>query len=140
MKGQSILIAAFAFALIIAIFAVINVEPVQVNFLFAKTSTPLILVILASTFLGGLTVGAFGLVRQYRLQKQLKQLEQQVADMQAGVWQPDGNGVEEQSQHPLLENESEALNNVDMLEQTDEDSRADAGLTTNNSERTQEKD
>lgn len=81
MKGQGMLISAFAFALVIAIFAVINVESVQVNFLFAKTTTPLILVILASTLLGGLTVGLFGMIRQYRLQKTLKAMEKRLAEL-----------------------------------------------------------
>ncbi|GKU76263.1 lipopolysaccharide assembly LapA domain-containing protein [Paenibacillus sp. L3-i20] len=80
MKGQGMLISAFVFALVIAIFAVINVESVQVNFLFAKTTTPLILVILVSTLLGGLTVGLFGMIRIYKLQKTVKTLEKQVAD------------------------------------------------------------
>lgn len=122
MKGQSILIAAFAFALVIAIFAVINVDPVQVNFLFAKTSTPLILVILFSTFLGGLTVGAFGLVRQYRLQKQLKQLEQQVADVKAGIMKPSDVGNEEDSSHSLLDSEQQTSFQVDDDKQDDADS------------------
>lgn len=80
MKGQGLLISAFAFALVIAIFAVINVEQVEVNFLFAKTSTPLILVILASTLLGGLTVGLFGILRIFRLQRQVKALEKKAAE------------------------------------------------------------
>ncbi|MFD0960854.1 LapA family protein [Paenibacillus chungangensis] len=83
MKGQSMLISAFAFALVIAIFAVINVDTVQVNFLFTKTSTPLILVILVSTLLGGVTVGLFGMIRIYRLQRQVKGLEKQLATKEA---------------------------------------------------------
>lgn len=85
MKGQGMLISAFAFALIIAIFAVINVEPVQVNFLFAQTSTPLILVILVSTLLGGLTVGLFGMIRIFRLQRSVKALEKRNAELSAGA-------------------------------------------------------
>lgn len=81
MKGQGMLIAAFAFALVIAIFAVINVEQVEVNFLFAKTATPLILVILVSTLLGGLTVGLFGMLRIFKLQRQVKGLEKQAAEL-----------------------------------------------------------
>ncbi|MBH5320002.1 DUF1049 domain-containing protein [Paenibacillus sp. GSMTC-2017] len=80
MKGQGMLISAFVFALVIAIFAVINVESVQVNFLFTKTTTPLILVILVSTLLGGLTVGLFGMIRIYKLQKTLKAFEKQAVD------------------------------------------------------------
>lgn len=83
MKSQGVLISAFAFALVIAIFAVINVESVQVNFLFAKTTTPLILVILVSTLLGGLTVGLFGMIRIFRLQKTVKALEKRAAELEA---------------------------------------------------------
>jgi uncharacterized integral membrane protein len=81
MKGQGMLIAAFAFALVIAVFAVINVEQVEVNFLFAKTATPLILVILVSTLLGGLTVGLFGMLRIFKLQRQVKALEKKAAEL-----------------------------------------------------------
>ncbi|OCT11942.1 hypothetical protein A8709_29200 [Paenibacillus pectinilyticus] len=80
MKMQWILISALVFALITAVFAVVNVDPVQVNFMFATTSTPLILVILTSTLLGGLIVGLFGIVRQYKLQRKVKQLEKQLHD------------------------------------------------------------
>lgn len=83
MKGQGVLISALVFALLIAIFAVINVEPVQVNFFFTKTTLPLILVILASTLLGGLTVGLLGLIRQIRLQRTVKSLEKQVSELTA---------------------------------------------------------
>ncbi|MCR8657324.1 LapA family protein [Paenibacillus endoradicis] len=79
MKSQWMLLLAFVFALVIAVFAVINVEPVQVNFFFGQTSTPLILVILFSTLFGGLTVGALGLVRVYVLQRKVKQYEKQLS-------------------------------------------------------------
>ncbi|MFC3342612.1 LapA family protein [Paenibacillus abyssi] len=79
MKTQWMIISALLFALITAIFAVINVESVEVNFLFTQTQTPLILVILASTLLGGLTVFLFGILRQYKLQRQVRQLEKQLA-------------------------------------------------------------
>lgn len=82
MKMQWILISALVFALITAVFAVVNVDPVQVNFMFATTSTPLILVILTSTLLGGLIVGLFGMVRQYKLQRKVKQLEKQLQEAQ----------------------------------------------------------
>lgn len=81
MKGQGMLISAFAFALVIAIFAVINVEQVQVNFLFAQTTTPLILVILVSTLLGGLTVGLFGMIRIFKLQRSVKTLERRIGEL-----------------------------------------------------------
>ncbi|MGG1518391.1 lipopolysaccharide assembly protein LapA domain-containing protein [Paenibacillus oryzisoli] len=85
MKIQGMLIAGLIFALITAVFAVINVEPVKVNFLFAETSTPLILVILTSTLLGGLMVGMFGIVRGYKLQRKVKLLEKQLLEAQKPV-------------------------------------------------------
>ena len=84
MKSQGMLISALVFAFVIALFAVINVESVQVNFLFAKPTMPLILVILASTLLGGLIVGLFGLIRQYKLQRSIKALEKRIAELTAG--------------------------------------------------------
>jgi putative membrane protein len=83
LKGQGVLISALVFALLIAIFAVINVDSVQVNFFFAKTTLPLILVILVSTLLGGVTVGLLGLIRQIRLQRTIKSLEKQLSAITA---------------------------------------------------------
>ncbi|MNR56130.1 hypothetical protein D3C85_1766480 [compost metagenome] len=40
----------------------------------------MILVILTSTLLGGLIVGLFGMVRQYKLQRKVKQLEKQLQE------------------------------------------------------------
>ncbi|MFC4966248.1 lipopolysaccharide assembly LapA domain-containing protein [Paenibacillus sp. GCM10023248] len=78
MKMQWILICALLFALLTAVFAVVNVEPVQVNFIFAQTSIPLILVIISSTLLGGVIVALFGMVRQYKLHRRVKHLEKQL--------------------------------------------------------------
>lgn len=85
MKSQWMLISALFFALIIAVFAVINVDAVEVNFLFATTSTPLILVIIFSTLFGGLAVGSLGLFRVFVLQRKVKHLEKQVADHDSEV-------------------------------------------------------
>lgn len=83
MKSQGMLISALVFAFVIALFAVINVESVQVNFLFAKPSIPLILVILASTLFGGLIVGLFGMIRQYKMQRKIKMLETRLTELSA---------------------------------------------------------
>nr|WP_070120849.1 lipopolysaccharide assembly protein LapA domain-containing protein [Bacillus marinisedimentorum] len=75
MKGQWALIMSLVFALIVALFAVINVEPVTVDYLFGTADWPLILVILGSALLGGLAVGSIGIVRVYRLQRKAKSYE-----------------------------------------------------------------
>lgn len=83
MKTQWVLISALLFAILIAVFAVINVEPVRVNFLFTEASIPLILVILGSTLIGGVIFGFIGTVRQFKLQRRIKQLEKQLQEKSA---------------------------------------------------------
>ena len=80
MKIQWTLIFALIFALLMALFAVVNVEAVQVNYMFGTAQLPLIIVIVGSTLLGGLIVGLFGIIRQYRLQKQIKTLNKKIQE------------------------------------------------------------
>ncbi|GIP21211.1 lipopolysaccharide assembly LapA domain-containing protein [Paenibacillus sp. J22TS3] len=102
MKIQWSLIAALVFALITAIFAVINVEPVNVNLLFGTVSIPLILLIIGCTLLGGIIVGAFGLYRSYLLDKENKKLKAELAHIQeaTGYVFPEPTPVEESIPDP----------------------------------------
>lgn len=77
MKFQWTLLLGIAFALIVAVFAVINVEPVTVNYLFGEAKWPLILVILSSVLMGGIIVGSVGLLRMFVLQREIKMLKKQ---------------------------------------------------------------
>ncbi|GGK11263.1 hypothetical protein GCM10010965_00130 [Caldalkalibacillus thermarum] len=74
MSGQWRLILALAASLVVAVFAVINVDPVQVDYLFGTAEWPLILIIIGSALLGGLMIGSVGMWRIYRLQQEIKQL------------------------------------------------------------------
>lgn len=82
MKIQWSLILALIFALITAVFAVINVDPVQVNLLFGSVNVPLILLILGCTLLGGIIVGSFGIYRGYLLQREIKTLNAKLVHIQ----------------------------------------------------------
>jgi len=82
MKIQWSLIAGLVFALITAVFAVINVDPVRVNFMFSEVNIPLILLIVGCTLIGGIIVGSYGIFRQYKLQKEIKLLTAQLAHIQ----------------------------------------------------------
>jgi lipopolysaccharide assembly protein A len=77
MKFQWTLLLGIAFALIVAVFAVINVNPVTVNYLFGEAKWPLILVILSSVLMGGIIVGSVGLFRMFVLQREVKALKKQ---------------------------------------------------------------
>jgi uncharacterized integral membrane protein len=82
MKMQWTLIAGLVFALLTGIFAVINVDSVQVNLLFNTVRIPLILLILGCTLIGGIIVGSYGIFRQYRLQRENKQLKLRVSELE----------------------------------------------------------
>lgn len=74
MKIQWNLILALLFALIVAVLAVVNVEAVQIDYVFGTSELPLILIILGSALLGGLIVGSIGLFRNFMLQRKIKAL------------------------------------------------------------------
>ncbi|WP_083511985.1 LapA family protein [Amphibacillus sediminis] len=77
MKGQTYIISALIFALIVAVFAVINVDPVEVNYLFTTIESPLIIVILVSTLLGGLITGGVSFYHLISVRKRIRQLEEE---------------------------------------------------------------
>ncbi|MFT9818015.1 LapA family protein [Lysinibacillus sp. NPDC056185] len=72
MKKQWNLILTLIVVLIIAVFSVINVDMVTVNYLFGKAEWPLILVIIGSVLLGALLTGLISMMKIYQLQRALK--------------------------------------------------------------------
>lgn len=77
MKRQWSIILAIIFALIIAVFAVINVDPVEVDYLFGKAEWPLVLIILGSVFMGGFIIASAGVVRILTIQRRLRVAEKE---------------------------------------------------------------
>lgn len=77
MKNQWVLLLGIVFALIVAIFAVINVDPVTVNYVFGESEWPLILVILGSVLMGGIIIGSVGIARIYSLQREIRRLKKE---------------------------------------------------------------
>ena len=98
MKIQWSLIAALLFALITAVFAVINVNPVAVNLLFGTVNVPLILLIIGCSLIGGLIVGTFGIYRQYQMQKEIRSLAEQLIHIREVTgYTPEVQAAEEES-------------------------------------------
>ncbi|MDG5786447.1 lipopolysaccharide assembly protein LapA domain-containing protein [Evansella sp. AB-P1] len=83
MRGQWTLIVGIIVALIIAVFAVINVDPVEVNYIFGQNEWPLVLVILVSVLMGGLIVGSVGMYKLYKLQQEVKTLRKKLGEGQS---------------------------------------------------------
>ncbi|AUJ26157.1 MULTISPECIES: lipopolysaccharide assembly LapA domain-containing protein [Virgibacillus] len=100
MRGQTYVIFTIVFVIIVAVFAVTNVETVEVNYLFWSAESPLILVILFSVLMGGLITATVGLIKMYRMQREMKRLEAENFNLM--------NRLEEEGiSHP--KEESEAL-------------------------------
>ena len=83
MKFQWSLLIGLIFAVIIAVFAVVNVETVPVNYVFGNADWPLILVILGSALLGALLSGSVAIFRSFVLQRRVKQLEKEVTSKES---------------------------------------------------------
>ena len=79
MKTQWLLLLALVFAIIIAVFSVVNVDSVPVNYVFGEAEFPLILVILAAALLGALMSGVVAIARSYTLQRKVKALQKEMA-------------------------------------------------------------
>lgn len=85
MKLQWSLLLGLLFAIIIAIFAVYNVEAVPVNYVFGTAEWPLILVILGSALLGALISGMIAMYRSFVLARKVKQLEKELKKKDASI-------------------------------------------------------
>ncbi|GLY10078.1 LapA family protein [Pseudobacillus badius] len=90
MKTQSALLLVILFALVVAVFAVINVDPVKVNYVFGQSEWPLILVIIVSVLMGGLISGLLSLFRTLGLKRQnnvlihqIEKLKEELHDLKA---------------------------------------------------------
>lgn len=75
LKGQWGLIVGFFVALLIAIFSVINMDVVTVNYMFGTAEWPLVIVIISSVLMGAILVGGVGLYTLYKLKSDYKKLK-----------------------------------------------------------------
>ncbi|WP_343310760.1 lipopolysaccharide assembly LapA domain-containing protein [Bacillus atrophaeus] len=108
MNKQWTIIFALIFTLIVAIFAVINVRSVEVDYLFGRSEWPLILVILGSVLMGALIVFSAGIFQVMKLKREIKTLRKERKAIQQdpmpeteGVQQYDSEAVKADSALPL---------------------------------------
>src|SRR5699024_6340052 len=78
MKGQTYVIFSIIFVIIISVFAVLNIDEVEVNYLFWSGSSPLIFVILFSVLLGGILTIVVGSKKFITLKRENKQLHDRI--------------------------------------------------------------
>lgn len=103
MNKQWTIIFALIFTLIVAIFAVINVKSVEVDYLFGRSEWPLILVILGSVLMGALIVFSAGIFQVMRLKREIKALRkenkttQETIHKQEDTLYPEQNDIKDAS-------------------------------------------
>ena len=82
MKMQWTLLIGLAFAIIIAVFATVNVGRVPVDYIFGEAYWPLVLVILGSALLGALISVCFAAFRLLAVQRKARLLNKRVNEQQ----------------------------------------------------------
>ena len=80
MKIQWTFVIGLIFAIIVAIFATVNVESVPVNYVFGEASWPLILVILGSVLVGFIISFCFSAFRMLGGKRQTKLVKKELED------------------------------------------------------------
>ncbi len=93
MKGQTFVILAIVFVIIISVFAVLNVGVVEVNYLFWSGSSPLIFVILFSVLLGGVLTTVVGSKKYIGLKRKNKHLEEKIASLEMELEKGNNSGL-----------------------------------------------
>ena len=89
MKGQTYVILIIIFTIMISVFAVLNIDVVEVNYLFWRGSSPLIFVILFSVLLGGMLTTVVGSSKFIRLRRENKQLREKITTLELEMTNPE---------------------------------------------------
>lgn len=87
MKNQWRLYLGLFFTFVIILFAILNNRTVSISFGFASFSSPLILVIFGSAFIGALIVSLMVTGSYWRQNKEIKNLKNQMAQLDATIEQ-----------------------------------------------------
>lgn len=85
MKFQWTWLVGIVFALIIAVFSVMNVDAVPVNYVFGTAEWPLVLVIIGAALLGAAVSGTVALIRSYKLNGDIKELKKKIVEQEQQI-------------------------------------------------------
>lgn len=75
MKKQSTMIVSIILLIVFVIFALLNTATVEVNLLFSRVKTPLVLLILVCLLIGALIIYLFSFSNHIKVNKEIKQLQ-----------------------------------------------------------------
>ncbi len=85
MKYQWSWIVSLLFAIVITIFAIMNMNPVRVNFGFGAVQFPLVLVILGSALVGAIVSGFYALYKHFELKRTTRQQKEHIEQLEREV-------------------------------------------------------
>ncbi len=111
-------IFALFFALVVAVFAILNAQPVTIDYVFGEFQISLAVVILASAFAGAIILGFLGIFRKVKeglkaremnskirkLEEQLKETEGKLGGAEAKVEELEGSLLDKESRINELQN------------------------------------
>lgn len=85
MKKKLSVIGVIILVLAVAVFSILNMQNVKVNFFGAKVNMPLVLLILCSVVVGILITMLFSSISSFKNKRQIKNLNNQVEDLKKQV-------------------------------------------------------
>ncbi|MEO4052150.1 lipopolysaccharide assembly protein LapA domain-containing protein [Solibacillus sp. CAU 1738] len=121
MKTQWSLVLGLVFAIIVAIFASLNVSEVSVNYLFGKAYWPLILIILGSALAGVFISACFAAVRTISYRKKVGQLEKEQRELGKLLAEKDQQLEEKEAELTLLKLTITDKEDVEVVNEDEED-------------------
>ncbi len=129
-------IFALFFALIVAVFAILNAQPVTVDLVFNEFQISLALIILVSAFAGAIILGFLGLFQKIKgglkareMHLKNKKLEEQLKDTEGKLTEAEGKLTEaegrlEEIQGSLLERDNQIKELQDKLGEQEDKEKA----------------
>lgn len=109
MKLQWNLLLGLLFAIIIAVFAVFNVDVVPVNYVFGESEWPLVLVILCAALLGAAVSGFIAMFLSFQTGRRIKDLQKEMTNKELTI-ATQQNEIAELQKYTALPSNEEMLN------------------------------
>ena len=117
MKFQWTWVLGILFAIIIAVFSVVNVDSVPINYVFGVAEWPLVLIILSSALLGAAISGILALFRSVVANRRIKELMKDVNMKEILIAAQQNEIAELQKPVPLKIEDDKSKENIKTLSQ-----------------------
>ncbi|UUV99820.1 LapA family protein [Vagococcus luciliae] len=107
MKNTTKTIVILLLLFVVVLFAVINAQPITINFIFTKQRVPLVLIIITSVIIGALIalIGTIGTI--WKKNRLVKELNQQLVDSKNTQLEGDDNQQRVELEQKLKESQLE---------------------------------